>query len=68
MLPNMSTMELPLKTLRQVAADSDTDDRTVRRVLAGQPTRPLCRERIVRALTERGINPPPAPIGAKGRP
>ena len=54
MMINMSNAPT-LKLIRQIGAESETDPRTVSRVLAGQRARPICRERIVAALSARGL-------------
>jgi hypothetical protein len=41
---------VPAHIIRAVAVQSMTDPRTVRRVLAGEPTRPMCRLRVLAAL------------------
>lgn len=40
--------------LRRIAVASDTDPRTVRRVVLGLPTRQMAGERITRAIHELG--------------
>ena len=44
---------LPAHVLRAVAVAAQTDPRTVARVIAGRPTQPSTRERILRALHDR---------------
>jgi hypothetical protein len=44
---------LPAHVLRAVAVAAQTDPRTVARVVAGQPTQPSTRDRILRALHDR---------------
>lgn len=43
---------LPEHIVRLISVVSQTDPRTVRRVVAGQPTRAMCRERVLRALRD----------------
>ncbi len=45
-------------TLRLISVLSDSDPRTVRRVLEGRPTRPATWSRIVQVLAEQGLADP----------
>jgi hypothetical protein len=67
---NIMNVVLPfsLKVLRQIAADADVDSRTAARAVLGLPCRPACRERVVSAMTARGIDPSKLPqmANAKG--
>lgn len=44
---------LPAHVLRAIAVAAQTDPRTVARVLAGRPTQPSTRDRVLRALHAR---------------
>ena len=57
---------IPIRVLRQAAADSDLDARTIARVVSGQPVRPICRERAVRALAAHGVDVSKLPLAAAG--
>jgi hypothetical protein len=58
MLGNMTRLDvpIPIKVVRLAAAEADVDERTACRVIAGAPTRPACRERVLRALADRGVD------------
>lgn len=46
---------LPPHQLRELAVAAMVDPKTVARVIAGQATRPITRQRVVRALLDRGL-------------
>jgi hypothetical protein len=51
--------------IRGVAVESDTHPQTVEKVLAGRPTRPLQRQRVLRVLRAKGLEhliPETAPV------
>jgi hypothetical protein len=51
--PQPPRRRLPAHVLRAIAVAAQTDPRTVAKVVAGLPTLPSTRERILRALHER---------------
>ena len=53
----MTASPAPLSSLlrRQLALDALCDERTLKRALRGKPIKALCKERIVRALSARGL-------------
>jgi len=48
----MDPVLMPESVKRRVAVDSRTDPRTVAKLLAGKPIRPMTRERIVDAMRD----------------
>jgi len=54
MAPMLPT-RLPAHKLRAVAVKAQVDPRTVRRVLAGRPTREICAERVRGAISDLGL-------------
>lgn len=60
MMQRMDAPTLSAHQLRAVAVASETDPRTVARVLRGLPVRDLQGDRIRRALAARGLSVPPA--------
>ena len=51
----MSQRTLAAHVLRRVAVASDSDPRSVRKVIAGERVLPRVREKIVRALKDQGF-------------
>jgi hypothetical protein len=56
-MPNIAHRKFPLPAhlLIRVSAEAPADPRTVRKVLLGESVSPLARERIERALRDRGL-------------
>ena len=48
--------KLPAHLLRAVSAEALADPRSVQKLLRGDPVSPMTRERIERALRERGLD------------
>jgi hypothetical protein len=57
-MKHSAAIPLPLKTIRQVAADAEVNEKTALRVLVGNPVRPGGKERVLAALRLRGITLP----------
>jgi hypothetical protein len=55
MRSHVPTRQLAIHDLRGVAYRSETDPRTVRRVISGLPTRDLPRSRIIATLVADGL-------------
>lgn len=57
---NSSTASLSPHKLRALSVESQTDPRTVAKVLRGEPVRALPRDRVVAVLQKHGISVPVA--------
>ncbi len=57
LMPNPSTIQLTDQTISTIAAEADTDPRSVLRRLAGLPVKGRAGARVARVIAARGISP-----------